>query len=600
MKFTLLFAVSLLVLVVPDTVQAQGAFSKEITASDVKKHVVFLAGDDLKGRLTGTEECEEAALYLKKNFAEFGLQAFPGKDWFQKYDFIAGMKKGTENKLAFLSGTTNTETTSSDFSPASFSGSGNFSGELVFVGYGISAPKQKYDDYENLDVKGKIVLAIRYHPEYANPHSEFDDLASFRLKATIAKEKGAKAILFINGPQPKMDEDKLPEFKFDRAGQVKDFGVAFVKRAVIEKLLTGSTVNLAALQDSISKNKKPGSFAITGVTVNLTTDVQVEKKEGINVIAYLEGIDPLLKQEYMVIGGHFDHLGMGVDGSLYRGADPLVHNGADDNASGTAGVLELAQKMAAEKSNKRSVIFIAFSGEELGLLGSSYYVNNSFVPVEKIAVMINLDMIGRLNNEKSLIVYGTGTSLLWKSIIDSLNTPYAFKLTKNDEGYGPSDHSSFYSKNIPVLFFFTGTHEDYHRPSDDADKVNADGEEAVLKYVYDIAGYVANNQVKPDYVNVPRKAGEKTSGGWKVYVGTIPDYAYQGEGLKITGASEGSPAKKAGLLAGDIILKFGDKKIGNIYDYVYALKGLVPGDVVPAVIKRGEAEIKTTIVVGAK
>ncbi|MBI2419459.1 MAG: aminopeptidase, partial [Ignavibacteriales bacterium] len=190
MKYKLFLAVSLLVLVVPDFVLAQGTFSKEINASDVKKHVVFLAGDDLKGRLTGTQECEEAAVYLKKNFAEFGLQVFPGKDWFQKYDFIAGMKKGPDNKLLFLSIDGNNEVTDLDFTPAAFSGSGNFSGELVFVGYGISAPKQKYDDYENLDVKGKIVVAMRYHPEYANPHSEFDDLASFRLKATIAKEKG--------------------------------------------------------------------------------------------------------------------------------------------------------------------------------------------------------------------------------------------------------------------------------------------------------------------------------------------------------------------------------------------------------------------------
>lgn len=581
------------------TVFAQNTTGSKISAQDIKTHISFLASDALKGRLTGTPECSEAASYIKSQFALFGLKPFPGTEWMQHYDFIADM--AAENAQLSVSANGKAVTASSaQFHPAAFSGSGSFTGELVFAGYGISAPKLKYDDYENLDVSGKIVVVLRHHPEYNNPHSEFDEYASFRSKAAVAKEKGARAIIFVNGPLPKLDDDKLPEFKYDRAPSIKDFGVVFVQRALFEEVLTRDGLTLERLQDSISKGKKPLSFNLPGANVSLNIKIKAVQHQGENVIGYLEGTDPELKKQLVIIGAHFDHLGMGTDGSLYRGKDPMVHNGADDNASGTAGVLELAQKFAADKQNKRSILFVCFSGEELGLLGSGFYVNNPYTSAENVAAMINLDMVGRLNEEKNLIVYGTGTSTLWKTLLDSLNTPFGFKLTKNDEGYGPSDHSSFYGKNIPVLFFFTGTHEDYHRPSDDVEKINFPGEESVLLYVAGITEAIAGMQVKPDYVNVPRKGGEKSSGGWKVYVGTIPDYAYQGEGLKITGASEGSPAKKAGLQAGDIILKFGEKKIGNIYDYVYALKTLVPGDVVTTVVKRGDKEITTTITVGAK
>jgi len=264
---------------------------------------------------------------------------------------------------------------------------------------------------------------------------------------------------------------------------------------------------------------------------------------------------------------------MGETGSLYRGNEPQIHNGADDNASGTTGVLELAEKFANEKDKlKRSIIFINFSGEELGLLGSAYFVNNSPINVSKMSTMINMDMIGRLNEKNELIVYGVGTSQGFKELLDS-NNSYNFTLAFHDDGYGPSDHSSFYGKNIPVLFFFTGTHPDYHRPSDDADKINFTGEEKILNYVYDITYKINTAEQKPVYVNVPRKE-TGTTGGWKVYVGTIPDYAANVEGFKISGVNEGSPAQKGGIQADDIMISFGGKKITNIYDYVMPLKNM--------------------------
>jgi C-terminal processing protease CtpA/Prc len=212
--------------------------------------------------------------------------------------------------------------------------------------------------------------------------------------------------------------------------------------------------------------------------------------------------------------------------------------------------------------------------------------------------MINMDMIGRLNDKNDLIVYGTGTSSKWKNILDDKNE-YDLNLTFNDEGFGPSDHSSFYGKKVPVLFFFTGTHSDYHKPSDDADKINAAGQEKVLKYVYDVALTIVNSETRPDYISVERKdTGQMT--GTKVYVGTVPDFAGEVDGYKLGGVTDGSPAAKAGLQAGDIITQFGDKKISNIYDFTYALGNYVPGDEVKVLVKRGEEELTFDIELGSR
>jgi len=314
--------------------------------------------------------------------------------------------------------------------------------------------------------------------------------------------------------------------------------------------------------------------------------------------AYLDAGNEKFKDEYLVLGAHFDHLGWGGDNSLYMG-EPSIHNGADDNASGTTGLLELAEKFASIKNQlDRKIVFIAFSGEELGLLGSSYVVNNFPLPIENDITMINMDMIGRLNDKNDLIVYGTGTSSKWKNILDDKND-YDFNLTFNDEGFGPSDHSSFYGKKVPVLFFFTGTHSDYHKPSDDADKINLAGQEKLLKYVYDVALTIANSETRPDYISVERKDTGKMT-GTKVYVGTVPDFAGEVDGYKLGGVTDGSPAAKAGLQAGDIITQFGEKKISNIYDFTYALGNYVPGDKVKVLVKRGEEVLTIEIELGSR
>jgi hypothetical protein len=572
----------------------------EITPSEIQIHINYLASDALKGRATGTPEADLTVKYLTNEFKHYGLKPLFGKSYKQEFTFTADVELTKMNSIIFTSESKKQVLKlNDDFITASFSGNGKVTGELVFVGYGITAPKLKYDDYEGIDVKDKIVVVLRYNPEFDNPHTQFEEYSSFRFKAALAKEKGAKGIIFINGFYPELDSDNLMKFVYDRAAGVKDFPVVHIKRNYIDEIFKSLNIDLKSTQKEISENKQPKSFALNKIKVELNTEVKQVNKTGYNVAGILIGNDPVLKDEYIVIGAHHDHLGMGGDGSLYRGDTPQIHNGADDNASGTTGVLEIAQKLSSIKNKlKRSIIFIGFGGEELGLLGSNHFVNHSPVPTEKMIAMLNMDMIGRMNEDTSLIVYGTGTSKIWNNLLTEHNT-YPFKLTFNPEGYGPSDHSSFYSKAIPVLFFFTGTHSDYHRPSDDADKINAIGQEQILKYVYSIVSSIDQSESKPEYVNVPRKEQTQT-GGWKVYVGTIPDYAYADEGLKITGVNEGSPAHKSGLRASDIILQFGSKKITNIYDYVYALKEHVPGDIVELKVKRGEENITLTLELGVR
>jgi len=596
-RFFLILTLSLTVSSYP---QGDKNNNPDITSDELKSHISYLASDELKGRFSGADELKTAADYIEIQFKSYGLTPLFSNNYQQTFNFIYGLELTEENHLEFnIKNEVLIPEINNEFTPAPFSDNIEVEGDLVFAGYGISAPTLSYDDYEGIDVKDKIVLVLRYNPEYDNPHSEFDAFSSFRHKTTTAREKGARAIIFVNGHLPKDDEDKLMEFVYDRGGSVTDIAAVHVKRNFVDKLFESQGLNFEEYQKKISESKSPSPFLFKDVKVKIKTEIKEIVKESWNVAGYIEGNDPELKNEYIVVGAHFDHLGMGETGSLYRGNEPQIHNGADDNASGTAGVLELAEKFASEKDKlKRSIIFITFSGEELGLLGSHYFVNNTPIPTEQMTTMINMDMIGRLNDKDELIVYGTGTSTNWEELLNSTNS-YNFNLTFHEDGYGPSDHSSFYGKNIPVLFFFTGTHTDYHRPGDDADKINYSGEEKILNYIYDITFSLATKDNKPDFVVVPRKESG-TTGGWKVYVGTIPDYASNVEGFKISGVNEGSPAQKAGIQGGDIMISFGGRKISNIYDYVYALQEHVPGDVVEVVVKRNGEEIRLEVELGAR
>jgi aminopeptidase YwaD len=581
--------------------QPRNEKNSSITAKEVQEHINYLASDELEGRLTGTKGAEMAAAYILQDFKSDGLLPFFGNSYSQKYPFVSGVEATVDNKFRLIiSGNEYDLKCNEDFIPVSFSDNISYSGEVVFVGYSILAPELNYDDFEGIDVKGKVVLAMRYNPEVSNAHSKFDKFSELRLKAKVAQEKGALGVIFVNGYSPKDDEDNLLKLNYDGAPAMKEIGAVHIKRNFADKMFQTENLDFKKWQEKIDSTKKPASFVFKNIKVEFTTGVKQLEGNGINIAGFLPGTDPKLKDEYIVIGAHYDHLGYGEIGSLYRGKDRQIHNGADDNASGTAGVLELAEKFASQKSRlKRSLLFVSFSGEELGLLGSAYFVDKLSIPYKNIDAMINLDMIGRMNDENNLIVYGTGTSHMWKDDLNSLNKNYNFKLTFNDEGFGPSDQSSFYGKDIPVLFFFTGTHSDYHRPTDDADKINSVKEEKVLKYVYDIAEGLDTSSFRPDYINVPRK----DTGGparFKVYVGTTPDFGAQVEGYKISGVTEGSPAQKGGLQAGDIIIEFGGKKIANIYDYMYAMNDQAPGDIVDIVVLRGNEKLTLKVELTAK
>jgi hypothetical protein len=564
----------------------------EITADNVLSHIKYLASDELAGRFPGTAGDSLAEEYGIRQFKSFGL--FPAGDdgYRQRFQFNSGIEKGAGNTAVIKLNDEETPLTiDKDYTVLGFSSVGQSSGELVFCGYGINSKEQSYNDFENIDVKGKIAVIMRYSPAgQSNPHDNpFYNNEMPRMKCTIAKDAGAIGVILITGPES--GDDELTAMKFSASNEVVGIPVINVKRNYFDNIFKENGKDLKEIQQQIDKNKKPNSFLLKGSAANIKTDLKYIIANTSNIIGFLEGTDPVLKNEVVVIGAHMDHLGDGMHyGSLNETGKPAIHNGADDNASGSAGVIEIAHKMTTEGGNKRSYLFMLFSGEEAGLLGSAYFTRSDLYTKYNIVCMVNMDMIGRMTDNK-LIIEGAGTSSIWKHAIDSLNTlKENLTLTFKDEGFGPSDQSSFYAKNLPVLQIFTGLHPDYHRPSDDWDKINAEGEAKVLNLVSQIINYIDARSEKPDFLKGSVEK-EKTMTGFKVTVGIVPDYSSSVEGLQIMGVKPGSPGENAGMKAGDIVIKMGSHVIKNIYDYTYALGDFKPGDETEIVVKRGDEEI---------
>ncbi len=575
------------------TLQAQS--SPQVTAGELLKHVRYLASDQLEGRRAGSRGAELAAQYIANEFKSYGLTPVGDNGtYFQNFEFASGVKPGAVNTFVYstAAGLRSGEL-GKDFQPLGFSGSGTVQAGLVFAGYGISASGQTYDDYASLDVKGKAVMVLRNSPP-SDSVKDFAQFASLRYKASKAKELGAEALIVVTGPEDSDTDDLLKlNYGFDPSSGNAGIVIVNITRKLADEILRREEATVKDLQETLNRTKTPKSFAVRGVTIATTVQLTEIRKSTKNVVGFLEGRDATLKNQIIVIGAHYDHLGYGGEGSGSLKPDTVaIHHGADDNASGVAGLLELAQAYAANRSElKRSLLFISFSGEELGLLGSAYYVKNPLFPLERTVCMINMDMIGRLRN-KDLIVYGIGTSPGFEALVKKYDADSSFVLKLNKDGYGPSDQSSFYGKKIPVLFFFTDIHPDYHRPSDTYDKINYDGEQRVVQFVEAIASDLDETPEQPQYVAVeaprPMQAGRST----RVYMGTIPDFGEQVEGMKLAGVREGGPAAKAGLQAGDIIVKFGRVEVKNLYDFTYALAECKPGDEVDVVVKRG-GETKT-------
>lgn len=567
----------------------------------IQEHLRALASDSMEGRRTGTAGNIKAANYIRDHFMRAGLQMPQGKGmegYFNPFEYTIDVQADPGNKGVIVRSVHGRKDTThlvmnQNFTPLGFTGPGNVAADIVFVGYGISAPDLKYDEYEGVNVEGKIALMLRHSPDGTNPHGDFATHSSFARKVIAAREHGAAAIIFVDSPS---DGDILIPLKLDRSFTNAGIAAVSVHASVFADMRDARGRTLAQMQRDMDSTRTPTSFAPAGYSAVIATAVRVLRATVPNVIGILPGNDPKLREEFVVLGAHFDHLGRGGEGSLKPG-DTAIHYGADDNASGAAGLIVLADYFARMRSNGRSIIFAAFNGEEEGLLGSAAMVAHPPFPLEKVVAMINMDMIGRLDSNK-LIVYGIGTSPGFKGLLDSINNN-RLSLRMVDDGYGPSDHTSFYLKDIPVLAMFTGTHTDYHRSSDTWEKINYTGAADILDFTADIMNWLTHSPERLAFTKTQNNA-TRTGTGFRVYVGTIPDYAYEGKGLRLSGVSPGGPAEKAGLREGDILVRMGPKTINNIYDYTYALGEFRPKEKVELEFLRDGASKTTMVELGTR
>lgn len=559
----------------------------------IQQDVKYLASDELEGRLTGSKGATEAADYIAAEFRRVGLKPL-ATGYKQKFPYVAGVSLGKNNSFLFGKERLNVNV---DWLPLGFSSSATVQGDVVFVGYGITATELNYNDYAGVNATGKIAIALQGTPDGDNPHGQFGRFERVRWKAVAARNAGAKALILI-AREPDFKDDHLTKLAYDNSAGDAGLPVIVISRQAAERLLTQSKLSLAEIEQSSTTKVPNNSRALTG-EISLTTDIVRNETPAYNVAGMLEGSDPVLKNEVIIIGAHYDHLGRGGEGSgslAPRAGD--IHYGADDNASGTAGVLELARLLTAQKPRpKRTLVFIAFSGEEEGLLGSNYYVNHPLLPLANTVAMINMDMIGRMKDHR-LIIDGVGTAKEWRDIV-SADTDKSFQLTLNEDGFGPSDHSSFYAKQLPVLFFWTGTHNDYHKPSDTFDKINYDDEARILEMVARIVNRLDAADKRVTYTTAKSDPAPRST-GFRVYLGTIPNYADTNDGLLLDGVRDDSPAAKAGLKAGDKIVKIGDHDIRNVYDYTAALGEMKAGQEYVVEIVRGTERLTLKITPAAR
>ena len=572
--------------------------SPEFSPAQFQEQVKYLASDKLKGRGDGTKELDKAAAYIAKRFQKAGLEpAGDGYTYYQRFMMTVGAKLGTKNSLAFLEASGRRHlAVEKDFVPFSFSANRAFDAPLVFAGYGITAPDYQYDDYRGLDVKDKIVIVLRHEPQEDDDKSVFagKQLTTYSAivnKAINAKNHGAVGMILVNdvGAHPEQGDDLI---KFGTLSGPEEMKLASlqVKASIVDAWLKPSNHSLDELRRAIDKDLSNHSFALDpSLRVALNVDVERNRRRVANVVGLVRGRDPKLRDQVIVIGAHYDHLGLGDEHSLAPSQIGQIHHGADDNASGTSGLLELAAGLAQQRNElERSVLFIAFAGEESGLLGSSYYTQHPAVPLDQTIAMLNLDMIGRVSKNK-LYIGGTGTSPDFKNIVEDANRSVGFDLNYSASGYGASDHMSFTVRQVPVLFFFSGLHADYHKPSDTWDKVDARDGVKVVQLVASIARELDNVKEKPLFVRVAEPATHGMAGGgggYGPYFGSVPDMGESENGVKFADVREGSPAAKAGFKGGDVLVEFGDKKIDNLYDFTYALRDHKPGDKVNVTVLR--------------
>ncbi len=594
-------------------VEGVSSFKAEISEDDLRQQVAWLADPAREGRLTGGRGVRESAAYIARYLEQNSLQQMGG-GYLHPFSFDAGvrlMEAGNALEIdhapspALPPSEAGAPVLKRDFLPLSFSDSGTAEGEVVFAGYGLSVPEGnggRYNSYEGLDVKDKVVLILRYVPEAVDAprRAQLNRYAGLRYKAMLARERGARAVLFVSGPNSPQAGELLP---MDGDGALAGSGILAqsITGSMADRLLAGSGRSLKVLQGALDSENPhaEGGFVIPSVRVRIGVAVEHLKQEDHNVVAV---VPPTQGDEYVLVGAHYDHLGMGKAGSSMArsGEEGRVHPGADDNASGTAVVMELAAAFAAERAQqpgkfRRGVIFALWSGEEIGLIGSSRFTEQPPVELSKVAAYFNFDMVGRLRDNK-LTLQGVGSSKVWRRLAEKRNVAAGFSLLLQDDPYLPTDTTNFYPKRIPVLNFFTGAHEDYHRPSDTPDKINVEGVARIARFAYQIISDVASTVERPDFARVERQdQGGGSRETLRAYLGTIPDYTTEIKGVKISGVRGGSPAEKAGLQGGDVLVEFAGQKITNIYDYTYALDAVKIGKKVSVVVEREGHRVELSV-----
>ena len=557
----------------------------------------------MEGRGAGTAGLDSAAALIAGEMAWLGLR--PGGDdgtYYQAFEVTTGVAVGepcaiTVGEKRFSLG--------DHFQPLGFSNNGTLTAPVVFAGYGITAPGFDYDDYAGVDVHDKLVLVLSNEPGEMDSTSRFDGSintphAEVRTKAINAREHGALGLLVVNGPRHHAGEP-LRKPRTEGGGYMTSgLLAAYVSEEVAGALIAPSGLDLATLQLDIDRETRPHSVALSG-SAAVTITLQRTRASIKNVIGWIAGRD---SGRTLVVGAHYDHLGYGGESSLAPDSR-LPHLGADDNASGVAAMLSVAAWKTEwgrpDRAPLHNLVFCAFTGEELGLVGSSHFVDDPTLPLPTIEAMVNMDMVGRLRNNR-LLVMGVGTASEFPALTGQVNVRAGFDLKTSGDGYGPSDHSSFYKRKVPVLALFTGAHADYHKPTDSMDRIEAQGLWRVALFARDLVDSLDRRpratfqQAKSDS-GAGRIAG---GGGYGAYLGTIPDYMQTEGGVLLSGVRASSPADSAGLRGGDVIVKFDGVRVDNIYDYTFALRSRKPGQQARITVKRDGREVELVAVLGRR
>jgi hypothetical protein len=576
-------------------------------------HVRFLASDELEGRGNGTPGLERAAEYIARQFAEIGLR--PGGDqgtFYQAFELTTGLRVEAGNHLVLrtLSGQRRLRL-GRDYYPLALSPSGRLEARglpVIFAGYGIAAPELGYDDYAGLDVEGAAVLVFTHEPHEGRETSRFDRAALARhgtvlAKAMQARARGARLLLLVEDPSHRSDTGRYREFLKDP--QAEPYGVSVVRvlRDRVAPLLRPA-LDLAAEARAIDETAAPRSRRLGAVTLDVVERLTPARHRVRNVVGVLPGTHPERSAEAIVVGAHYDHLGRGGRHSLAPDAMGEIHNGADDNASGTAALIELARAAAADRERlARTLVFVAFAGEELGLAGSSYYVNHPTVPLERTIAMVNLDMIGRPGGR--VLVGGLDTAPELEADLKLAQLAGGLELRTFREGasVGSSDDTAFATRGIPAISFFSGFHGDYHRPSDDWDKIEPEGGPRVAAIALELVRRLASRPTPVAFVAPPPRPATAATGGetgYGPYFGSIPDFATETAGVRFAEVRDGSPAAKAGLRRGDILVSFGGIPIKTLYDFTFALRARRPGDVVEVVVLRDGKALTVRVELGVR